>query len=254
MQVRSTFIRLKILVAVWLIFTSGLVMANDHRTEIYQAYLASRMDLWKETMEQIERCYFDGRDSRLLYDLAETQYGYIAFSISMDRKKQAGAVLEKAEKNIGILAVMDPFNPKVFSLMGALHGFRVRLEPMKALAYARKSKIANDRAIVLGPEEPQAWMEKANIEFYTPRLLGGSVKKAVLLYEKAVSLYEASPERIPQNWLYLNCLAGLGLAYEKSGHISQAGAIYRKLLDMEPSFAWVRDDLYPEFLEKHSTN
>ena len=254
MQVRSTFIRSKILVAAWLIMISGLVRANDPRTDIYQAYLASRMDLWKEAMEQIEKCYSNGRDSSLLYNLAEAQYGYIAFCISMDRKKEAGEVLEKAETNIDILADKDPLNPKVFCLMGALHGFRVRLEPMKALVYVRKSKNANDRAIVLGPEEPQAWMEKANIEFYTPRLLGGSVKDAVLLYKKAVRLFEASPERIHQNWLYLNCLAGLGLAYEKSGHISQAGATYRKLLNLEPSFAWVRDDLYPEFLEKHSMN
>lgn len=254
MQVRFTFIKSKILVVIWLIIISPLVMANDHRSEIYQAYLASRMDLWKEAMEQIERCYIDGRDSGLLYDLAEAQYGYIAFCISMDRKKEAGEVLEKAERNIGILADKDPFNPKVFSLMGALHGFRVRLEPVKALVYVRRSKIANDRAIVLGPEEPQAWMEKANMEFYTPRLLGGSVKNAVLLYEKAVRLFEASPERTHQNWLYLNCLAGLGLAYERSGRVSQAGTIYRKLLDLEPSFAWVRDDLYPEFLEKHSIN
>jgi len=240
-------------VVIWLIIISALVRA-DPRTDIYQAYLASRMDLWKEAMTQIERCYLNGRESSLLYDLTEAQYGYIAFSISMGRKKEAREMLEKAKRNIDILADKDPLNPKVFSLMGALHGFRVRLEPMKALTYVRKSKIANDRAIVLGPEEPQAWMEKANMEFYTPRLLGGSVKNAVLLYEKAVRLFEASPERTHQNWLYLNCLAGLGLAYEKSGRVSQAGTVYRKLLDLEPSFTWVRDDLYPEFLEKHSMN
>lgn len=252
MPVRFTYIHSKVLVVTWLIMISGQLGANDPQTDIYQAYLDNRMDLWKEAMEQIERCYIDGRDSSLLYDLAEAQYGYIAFSISMDRKKEAGEVLGKAEKNIGLLADMDPFNPKVFSLMGALYGFRVRLEPIKALVYVRKSKIANDMAIVLGPEEPQAWMEKANMEFYTPRLLGGSVEQAVLLYEKAVRLFEASPERTCQNWLYLNCLAGLGLACEKSGRIIQAGTVYRKLLDLEPSFTWVRDDLYPEFLEKHS--
>jgi len=109
-------------------------------------------------------------------------------------------------------------------------------------------------AIGLGPDEPQAWMEKANIAFYTPAILGGSKKRAVPLYEKAVRLFELTPERTRQNWIYLNCLAGLGIAYEKAGQIRDADVVYRKLLELEPSFSWVRDDLYPQFLENHSMN
>ena len=124
-----------------------------------------------------------------------------------------------------------------------------------ASEYAPENTLLSfQKAIDLGPNEPQAWMGKANIDFYTPAILGGSKRRAVLLYEKAVRLYESSPERIQQNWVYLNCLAGLGIAYEKTGQIKGADAVYRKLLKLEPSFLWVRDDLYPQFQEKHSMN
>jgi tetratricopeptide (TPR) repeat protein len=71
------------------------------------------------------------------------------------------------------------------------------------------------------------------------------------MYEKAVKLFESSPGRIQENWVYMNCLAGLGIAYENTRNFSEAGSVYRKLLKLEPSFKWVKEDLYPQFRSKH---
>jgi len=212
------------------------------------------MDLWKDVMDQMQSEYTRTADMALLYELTEAQYGYIGYCLSVKRKKEAAELLEMAEAQIELLLKWQKNNPRVYSLKGALYGFRIQLKPIKAPSYGKKSQKANDKAIQMGPQEPQAWMEKANIAFYKPAVFGGSKSEAVLYYEKAVKLYEANPERINQYWLYLNCLVGLGMAYETTDQIQAAGKVYEKVLKMEPSFKWVREEVYPDYKKKHSLN
>ena len=89
------------------------------------------------------------------------------------------------------------------------------------------------------------------MDYYRPPVFGGSKRKAVPSYEKAVALFESKSNRTRENWVYLNCLAGLGMAYENTRQISEAGEVYRKILKLEPSFKWVKEELYPDFVEKH---
>ena len=236
------------------LFVSVGLQSQDYQSQIYAAYLQERMDDWKGIMESMERKFNQTNDMDLLYQLAEVEYGYIGYAISADKDKEAEQVLKQAEKHIELLLDYNNRNPRVYALQGALYGYRLTLRPIKAPAYGKKSASANERALQLGPNEPQAWLEKANIAYYKPAIFGGSKKDAFPLYEKAIALYEASPERTRQNWIYLNCLAGLGIAYEKNGEFKKAGGIYRKLLKLEPSFSWVRDDLYPRYMKNHSGN
>lgn len=226
--------------------------AQDYQERIYSSFLQGRMDLWKGTMEEMERKASAGKDLTLLYELTEVQYGYIGYCLSVKQKKEAERILILAEEQAMRLLEENFRLSRVYSLLGAFYGFRVSLQPVRAPYFGKKSEEANSEALRLDPEEPQAWLEKGNIAFYKPAIFGGSKTEAVPYYEKAVSLYEASPERSVRNWVYLNCLAGLGIAYEETGRHEEAGEVYRKLLRMEPGFKWVRDELYPQFLEKHS--
>ena len=152
---------------------------------------------------------------------------------------------------MALLEKMGLDNARVYSLKGAFYGFQIMLDPLKAPSLGKLSMEANEKAMSLDPEEPQVWLEKANMEYYRPAIFGGSKKKAVPMYEKAVKLFESSPGRIQENWVYMNCLAGLGIAYENTRNYSEAGSVYRKLLKLEPSFKWVKEDLYPQFRSKH---
>jgi tetratricopeptide (TPR) repeat protein len=203
-------------------------------------------------MDRMEQQMENSNDLSLMYELTEAQYGYIGYCLSMKRKKEAEAILEKAERQVERLLAVQGDNPRVYSLQGAFYGFRIQLQPVRAPYYGRKSEEANRKALELGPEEPQAWMERGNIAYYKPAIFGGSKDEAVPYYEKAVRLFESTPGRTTQNWVYLNCMAGLAMAYEETGEPEKAGNVYRKLLRLEPGFNWVRDDLYPRYLENHS--
>ena len=230
------------------------LQAQEYQPQIYQFYLEGRMDQWKEVMDQMNSEYEKTASMELLYELTEAQYGYIAWCLSVKQKKEAALLLDLADEHIETLLKWQKNNPRIYSLKGALYGFRIQLKPLKAPSYGKKSVEANDKAIQLGPREPQAWMEKANIAYYKPKAFGGSKSEAVLLYEKAVKLYEVTPERTIENWLYLNCLMGLGMAYEKTDQIQAAGIVYEKVLKMEPTFKWLSEEVYPQFREKHSSN
>lgn len=232
----------------------GSLQAQDFQSRIYQAYIEEEMENWKKVLEQMNFRFESTGDKALLYELAEAEYGYIAYCLSVKNKKEAEWWLDAADEQIKVLLEWQEDNPRFYALKGALFGLRIRLKPARVAKYGKLSAEANEKALELGPNEPQAWMEKANISFYKPSFVGGSKKDAVKFYEKAVRLYESSPERLHKYWLYLNCLAGLGLAYEETDQLQAAREVYEKLLKIEPSFRWVKEDLYPGLIEKQSAN
>ena len=230
------------------------VNAQEYRSAIYQAYLHEQMDSWKVLMDQMEQDFSNTSDPALLYDLLEAEYGYTGWLVSVKRKKEAEELLKSAARHMALLSDLGLDNARVYSLKGAFYGFQIMLEPVRAPKLGRLSMEANEKALKLDPKEPQVWLEKANMDYYRPVVFGGSKKKAVPSYEKAVELFESSSERSRENWVYLNCLAGLGIAYEKTRKYSEAGSVYRKILELEPSFKWVKEELYPKFQEKHPGN
>ncbi|MCD4710318.1 MAG: hypothetical protein K8R52_05685 [Bacteroidales bacterium] len=228
--------------------------AQEYRPAIYQAYLLEEMDIWKGVMNQMEQDFSQTSDPALLYDLLEAEYGYTAWLISVKRKKEAAELVKRAERHMTLLIDMDPDNARAYSLKGAFYGFQLILKLHRAPSLGRLAMETNQKAFDLDPDEPQVWLEKANMNYYRPAIFGGSKRKAVPMYERAVELFESSPERTRENWVYMNCLAGLGIAYEKTGKIAEAGGVYRKILVLEPSFKWVKEELYPHFREKHPGN
>ena len=225
--------------------------AQDYRSALYQAYVHDQMDGWKELMNRMEQEYQERSDPKLLYELLEAEYGYMGWLVSLKRKKEAEEILYSALRHMELLHERGLEDARVLSLKGAFFGYQIMLDPLKAPSLGKKSMEANEMAMKLDPDEPQVWLEKANMDYYRPAIFGGSKRQALPSYEKAVGLFEASPERTRENWVYLNSLAGLGMAYENTRKYSEAGKVYRKLLDLEPSFKLVKDDLYPKFQEKH---
>jgi tetratricopeptide (TPR) repeat protein len=234
-----------------MLLTLLAVEAQDYRKSIYQAYLHEEMPIWKELMTQMESELSRTSDPKLMYDLLEAEYGYTAWLISQKRKKEAGELIKSAEGHMARLSATGSEKARVSSIRGAFYGFKIMLDPKKAPSLGRSAMEASELAMELDPEEPQVWLEKANMEYYRPVIFGGSKRKAVPMYERAVELFEAAPERCRENWVYMNCLAGLGIAYENTRKNSEAGEVYRKILRLEPSFKWVKEELYPRFREKH---
>lgn len=213
----------------------------------YEAYRDSRMDRWLTLMEDMEKEWVSTGNRALLNDLAVAQYGYIAYLMKEKDHRAARVYIRKNEEALETLKEGKMEGAQVFSLESALYGFKVGVEKYKAMIYGPKSMEAIEKALGLDSINPFALQVRANMEFYRPPLFGGSKEGSIPWYEKAVKYYEAAPALTTGNWVYLNCLTNLAIAYEQTGRRSQAGELYRKILGLEPGFIWVRDELYPRF-------
>jgi hypothetical protein len=52
------------------------------------------------------------------------------------------------------------------------------------------------------------------------------------------------------NWMYLNILMILGQSFEKIDQLGNAKISYEKVLQIEPGFVYLRDEVYPSFLKR----
>ncbi len=127
--------------------------------------------------------------------------------------------------------------------------FHINLRPRRGMSLGPRSSRLIDQALEMDPRYPRGHLEKGNMSFHAPRLLGGSKKESVKHYEKAISLWD---RHLPENhkWLFLSTLVSLAKAQKETGDLDQAIATLEKALQFEPEFQWVRDELLPEYREK----
>ena len=101
----------------------------------------------------------------------------------------------------------------------------------------------------MDPQNVQALIDKGNILFYSPGLFGGDKEEALKYYLKGSRMLEKNRDT-DQNWVYLNLLTVIAMAYEKTDQPEQAKQICVKLLHKEPNYRWIKDVYYPQLLER----
>jgi tetratricopeptide (TPR) repeat protein len=83
-----------------------------------------------------------------------------------------------------------------------------------------------------------------------PAAFGGSKELAIENYQKAEKLMESSASEIKENWNYISLLLAIGKAHDETANYKMAKVYYEKILKIEPRFAWVKNELYPNILKK----
>ena len=76
-------------------------LSGSPRSDIYQAYITNRMDLWKNLIDRMEA--EKPQNSQQLLELVNYQYGYIGYCLGFKIRDDAKKYLALAEKNIEIL-------------------------------------------------------------------------------------------------------------------------------------------------------
>lgn len=216
---------------------------------IYQSFIKGEMNTWEATLVEMEDYYARFPLPAMLYDLLLARYGFIAVCLDKEEKARAREQLDKAEAELEKLLVYSAFQSRAHALQGAFLGFRISLRPLSAVRLGPRSYAAIDKALEADAGNPTAWMEKGNSRFYTPSVFGGSKEVARDAYARAAELFERNMPA-NQRWLYLNTLVGLAKSYQYTGQHPLSVATYRKALEFEPGFKWVRDELLPEALKR----
>ncbi len=254
-----TTCRQLILLLLILILAAGTPIAGQGQAEghagenfqnlIYRAYRDNRMPLWESTLETMRFEYSQRPDGALLYDILLAQYGLIGYYLGHDKREQGVAQLERAEKYLEKLDKLPSHEVSAMLFRASFNAYHITLRPWRGIQLGPATGRLIDRALEMDPNNPRAHIEKGNMLFFAPAILGGSKTESIRYYSRAIELYEDS---LPNNhrWLYLATLVSLANAYEKTGDTGSAVATLEKALEFEPGFLWVRDELLPAFLEK----
>ena len=231
-------------------FHSPTISQSTYTSRIYNAYLEGDMQEWLSIIEQMEDESKSADDIELLYELGVLKYGYIAYCIGNERKDEAEDYIDSVLDDIEYMNEMDPEFGKQYSLKGAINGFRIKLNPFKAIYLGPRSMKDIERAIDLDPESAPAWLEMANSEYYRPSVFGGDKVKAIETYKKSIQYFEKDSLQNKECWHYLSAMITLAKAYELTDQALLALKQYEKILSVAPDFVWVRDELYPDLVKK----
>ena len=224
---------------------------NEMQCKFYEAYVTGEMEPWPEYIDKLERIYSDNSSGELLYDIVEAYYGYVAYAIGIDEYDEANKYIEAAEHYLVKLEEKQEYKSTALAFKGAFIAFKIGMNRAKAVYLGPRSMSNINMALELDHENINALIEKGNAEYHMPRIFGGSYSKATEYFNRAVNAMEKSDENLSCNWTYMNALAWLAQSYEKAGKIIKAENTYLKILEKEPEFDWVANELYPEFRKSY---
>jgi tetratricopeptide (TPR) repeat protein len=213
--------------------------------KVYNAYINDKMENWEEALVAMTRQYNWERDPAILRDILYAQYGLIGYKIGVGKEKAAKDMLNQAQGYLDKLMEKNPNDSELLALQGAFYAYKISLNKTKAITLGPKSMFYIEKALDENHENPTAWIQKGNAKYYMPKSFGGSVVEAINHYEKAVGLFEQN-RKTGCNWMYINTLTYLGKMYAENNQREAALETYEKILSIEPSFGWVKNELLPK--------
>jgi hypothetical protein len=218
---------------------------NCNSCTVYKGFIASDIGIWKMGMDEATGAWLKDPSSCTLYTLTEARYGYIGYLLGIGNKAEARPFIDDFERDVNQLAAFPDRKVEAEAFMIALLGFRMELNPARAMSLGPRALKQLGKALETGSDNPAVWIEKANSEASMPAFVGGSKVKAVESLRYAISLFELKRESLGCNWRYLNTYLLLGKVLEQTGDYEGACDAYRKVLQAEPAFAEVRNKLLP---------
>lgn len=236
----------KLILVVLLLLTFQI--KATYRSEVYSAYINNNMDLWRNVIEKMNA--IPEKNNELLLELLNYQYGYIGYCLGFDKKDEARELFQAAQKNLEILEDRKYSLSVINSYKSAFYGFRITLNPITAPVNGFKALDCARTALKLDPEHYLGYVQLGNSEFFMPSTFGGSKKEALEYYLRAKELIEKNPETISDDWNYMSLMIVIGQTYTYLKDYPSAKKIYEGILENEPGFIYVKDDLYPKLLKK----
>lgn len=226
----------------WFLFLEiGSVSAQDKSDMLLKAYLNGDMNSWLMYIEDAQSK--NGQSVQQRLELLDYEYGYIAYLLSVNKKKEASAMLKKA------ILLLQSFpnwedDAKLLSLMSAFNGFRIALSPLKAPFLGPQAQAFAEKAIRVAGDVPWGYIQMGNIKNYAPSIFGGNKQEALMYYQSAQKLFKVKmPDTYIDNWQYLNLVIIMADVFFQNKNRVEAQRLYKYLIELHPDFKWVRDDL-----------
>ena len=233
------------LLIIFILFTSQQVsLAANNKSAIYKAYLTGDKELWKNTIDKMSSQ--GTKTPAYIAELLNYQYGYIGCCIGLKDYSEAKKYLELAEKNLDRLAETPGNESLINSYKAAFSGYRIGMNNLLAPVLGFKSIDYAKEAVRMNKNDAFAWIQNGNVEFYWPKVFGGSKKEALDYFLKALEIMEKDPAGIIEDWNYINLLLLIAQTYRYIDGKDNSAIYVNMILKIAPDFTWVKNKMYPQ--------
>ncbi|MDN5205403.1 tetratricopeptide repeat protein [Fulvivirgaceae bacterium BMA10] len=213
---------------------------------LYRAYLTNSKTMWEKGVGLKQEAYNkDETNTDLLLDLALAQYGLLGSTMANQDKETFKKYLDDTKENLEKVIKHDEKSAEPKAILSSVYGLEMAYSPWKGMYLGSRSGSLMEKAVKLNDRSALVLKLHAGSKLFTPKMFGGNINMAIESFKKAIDLFESEPEKLKNNWLYLDALSFLGQAYEKAGKKEEAIATYKKALEFEPEFGWVKYSLLP---------
>src|SRR5574344_470906 len=232
----------QLLINVLLAIFPSVVLAQFNDAKMYQAYLKKDMNVWQQALN--EACAIAKPTISQIEKIVNYEYGYIAARLDEKKKDEARRVMEQMEAHVKLLETHNFDGAMIAIYRSALCAYEYKISTWPSLSVAMKSIEFVDKAMELAPGNPMVVSLKGNVDFYRPGIVGGSKKRALFNFEKAVKLFEEKNQTV-NNWNYIATVLAMAQAYERIGEKEKAILTCEKILKAAPNFTYVKEVYYP---------
>jgi tetratricopeptide (TPR) repeat protein len=189
------------------------------------------------------------------YYLAYTDYSLAVYFMQKKEDVQFRKFSESSEKNLKELINENGSDAETVSLLGALYGIQVAMNPDLGALLGSQNISLTSKAFGIAPDNPRVLLQKGISKFNSPEFAGGSKEQALKYFTLSVEAFEnQTAEENDIEWGYIDGLAWLGIAHSSLGDFESAIMAYKKALDIEPDFARIKYELLPIAEEKLSAS
>ena len=214
------------------------------RTSVAEAVIAGDSEHLTEAVTLARRAATALPENGLLHHYL----GYALYRLATLRFEAdpdgALVILSESESALRRSIELEPI-PESHALMSSVLGRQI-VSDATAMSLSMRAGAEMRRAVEMGPRNPRVKVLEGISAFHTPSMYGGGHDIALDRFLAAAALFEEdAPESLLPAWGRAEVYAWLGQTYVALRMPEEARAAYERALEIEPSYAWVRDTLLP---------
>lgn len=224
-----------LLLTIALAFVANAMAQTGNETQ-YAAYLKASKTLWEKSVRDAGSEY--GENS---FERAMALYGLLGNTMASEDEETFDQYKDETVDLLKELIESNDEWGEPRAVLSSVYGLVMAYSPMKGMYLGMKSSGLMEDAMKLQPESPLVQKLYAGSKLYTPEMWGGDPQKAVLAYKKSLSLFEDAAKM--NNWMYLDTMMGLALAYNKIEENEKAISTLEEAIAIEPEYYWAKSTL-----------
>lgn len=220
----------KLIIISMLVATVSLSAQGPNETQ-YAAYLKASKTLWEKSVKEAKKEHGDKS-----FEHAIALYGLLNSTMASQDEETFNFY---KEETVDLLKELIEDNEKwgePRAVLSSVYGLVMAYSPMKGMFLGMKSSSLMEEAVDLQPESPLVQKLFAGSKLYTPEMWGGDPEKAKESFQKSLTLFDENDKE--SNWLYLDTMMGLAMAYQKVGEEENAIETLEKAIAMESQYYW----------------